>query len=515
MTPVDVSVIVPVYNTMPYLRRCMDSLVGQTLGLNRMEIIAVDDGSTDGSAAELARFADRYPGSVKVVRQPNSGGPASPCNHGLRLATGRFVFFVGADDYLGPEALERMVDAADRYGSEVVLGKTVGVNSRFIYQQVFARNEADISFAGSGLPWSLANIKLFSRDLIERHGIRYPEDMPIGSDFPFTLEACFRAARISVVADYDCYYAVRRLNAQNVTHLSNAADRLYCMRRLMEFTVGLMPPGKDRDAVLSRLFALEVAVVLRDDLINVDRSVQEAVHACVRELADRHLTAETGAELEVETRLRIGVVQAGDVDDLLAVIRQDVQHGIAPIVVEGDRWYAAYPGFRTPGSSIPDEVFEVTAQAAGWAAKLDATQAVWRRRADGATVLAISARSPLPDLATQGEIRVQAEDLTASVQVTESRPATVVQAEFAVADVVNASAVSGQRRSVRVSVHARGQEGSAPLRAAGLRLPRPLIWRRGLRVYAITPAKDPSGRLMISVVPMTPGRILARLTRRR
>ncbi|GAA1400893.1 glycosyltransferase family 2 protein [Catellatospora coxensis] len=514
MTAVDVSVIVPVYNTMPDLRRCLNSLVNQTIGQDRMEIIAVDDGSTDGSPAELARFAERYP-SVKVIRQPNSGGPASPCNHGLRLATGRFVFFVGADDYLGPEALERLVDAADRYGSEVVLGKTVGVNSRFIYQQVFARNEAEISFAGSGLPWSLANIKLFSRDLIERHGIRYFEDMPIGSDFPFTLEACFRASRISVVADYDCYFAVRRLNEQNVTHLSKAADRLYCLRRLTEFTAGLMPAGKDRDAVLSRLFALEVAVILRDDLRTVDRSVQQAVHECVRELADKYLTAETGAELEVETRLRIAVAQAGTVDDLLAVIRQDVEQGIARIVVEGDRWYAAYPGFRTPGSSLPDEVFEVTAHAAGWAAKLDATQAVWRRTADGATVLAVTARSPLPDLASYGEIAVYAEDLTAAVQVTEHRPATVVQAEFRVADVVRASSVTGQRRSVRVRVHARGQEGSAPLRAAGLRLPRPVIWRRGLRMYAVTPAKDPSGRLMLSVVPMTPGRIMARLTRRR
>ncbi|WP_155373871.1 glycosyltransferase family 2 protein [Catellatospora vulcania] len=514
MTAVDVSVIVPVYNTMPDLRRCMNSLVNQTIGHDRMEIIAVDDGSTDGSPAELARFAERYP-SVKVIRQPNSGGPASPCNNGLGVATGRFVFFIGADDYMGPEALERMVDAADRYGSEVVLGKTVGVNSRFVYQEVFAHNAAEITFADSALSWSLGNIKLFSRDLVERHHLRYPEDMPIGSDFPFTLEACHRASRVSVVADYDCYYAVRRLNAQNVTHLSNAADRLYCLRRLMEFTVGLMPPGKDREAVLSRLFALEVAVVLRDDLLTVDPSVQQAVHDCVRELADRHLTAETGAELEVETRLRIAVVQAGDVDDLLAVIRQDVEQGIAPIVVEGDRWYAAYPGFRTPGSSLPDEVFEVTAHAAGWAAKLDATQAVWRRAADGTTVLAITARSPLPDLASHGEIGLHAEDLTAAVQVTESRPATVVQAEFKVADVINASAASGQRRSVRVRVHARGQQGSAPLRAAGLRLPRPLIWRRGLRMYAITPAKDPSGRLMISVVPMTPGRIMARLTRRR
>ena len=74
-----------------------------------------------------------------------------------------------------------------------VAGKVVGVNSRFIYQDIFARNEVDITLCDSPLPYSLANTKLFRRELLERHAIRYPEDLPIGSDLPFTLEACYRA----------------------------------------------------------------------------------------------------------------------------------------------------------------------------------------------------------------------------------------------------------------------------------------------------------------------------------
>ncbi|MGW2995383.1 glycosyltransferase, partial [Streptomyces sp. NPDC001193] len=57
----DITVIIAVYNAMPYLNECLDSALGQSLGAERLEVIAVDDGSTDGSGAELDRYADRYP----------------------------------------------------------------------------------------------------------------------------------------------------------------------------------------------------------------------------------------------------------------------------------------------------------------------------------------------------------------------------------------------------------------------------------------------------------------------
>src|ERR1051326_9149941 len=95
----DVTVIVAVYNAGPYLHRCLRSLAGQTLDADRLEIIAVDDGSTDGSGAVLDRFAAAHPGRLTVLHQANSGGPAGPNNRALDLATGRYVFFLGADDY--------------------------------------------------------------------------------------------------------------------------------------------------------------------------------------------------------------------------------------------------------------------------------------------------------------------------------------------------------------------------------------------------------------------------------
>ena len=396
------SVVVPVHNTMPYLTRCLTSLVEQTIGSDRMEIIAVDDGSTDGSDRELDRIASLHPGVVRVVHQANTGGPAGPCNRGLDLATGRYVFFVGADDYLGREALERLVSAADRYGSDVVLGKAIGVNSRYVHQAIFASTEVDIGLFTSALPWSLANTKLFRRDLIERHGLRFPEDMPIGSDQPFTIEACFRAQRISVLADYTYYYAVRRLNALNITYRSRHLDRLRSVESIMRFVADLIEPGKRRDAILVRHFSLELAKLLEDDFLGLDQPVQERVQAGVRALVQAYLTDPIRDQLGVETRLRLSIASRGGLADLLAVIRQDAEDGVPHTVIEADRWYAAYPGFRDPRLSLPDSWFDVTDTAADWVAKVDALSAAFSGRAGRRGTLTITARSPVADLALLG-----------------------------------------------------------------------------------------------------------------
>jgi len=79
----------------------------QSIGRHRVEVVAVDDGSTDGSGEQLEILA-KFWDNLIVVHQENSDGPSRPRNVGLEKATGRFVFFLDADDYLGPEALQRM-----------------------------------------------------------------------------------------------------------------------------------------------------------------------------------------------------------------------------------------------------------------------------------------------------------------------------------------------------------------------------------------------------------------------
>src|SRR3712207_5266398 len=113
-----VSVVIPVYNTRPYLAECLDSVLTQDLPRSDFEVVAVDDGSTDGSAELLDSYCGRYR-NLRVIHQENSGWPGRPRNVGRDASRGSYVFFADSDDCLGPEALRRMCDFAVRHGSDV------------------------------------------------------------------------------------------------------------------------------------------------------------------------------------------------------------------------------------------------------------------------------------------------------------------------------------------------------------------------------------------------------------
>lgn len=512
MTTPDVTVVIAVYNTMPYLTRCLTSLVEQSIGRDRLEVVAVDDGSTDGSSRELDRFARIFPGTVKVVHQPNSGGPAAPSNRGLELATGRYVFFIGSDDYLGPEALERLVTAADRWESDVVLGRLVGVNSRYIHQAIYAETAADVNLFDSALPWSLSNTKLFRRELVERHGLRYPEDMPVGSDQPFTIEACVRARRISVLADYDYYYAVRRLNARNITYRSRHLERLRCAEELVTFVAGLVEAGPNRDAVLLRHFTWEVAKLLENDFLQLDRTVQDQVVAGVRALTEAYLTDRIRERLPIETRVRLAAARYGDTDHLLAVIQQDAELGTPPAVIDGDRWYAGYPGFRDPELAIPDAWYDITDSAADWIARLNTVSAVF----EGRRALLLTARSPRPDLPElAAELRLAAGDVTGgTVSVVPDATGTTVRARIPLDRLLDRTGPGGELRIVQAHVAAFGAAGAAALRGARRPVPQRAVLRRGTRLHVLTTTTNHKGQLVIAVAPVTARRVMARLRRR-
>ena len=116
-----VSVIVPVYNTAPWLRKCLDSIINQTY--RNLEIICVNDGSTDDSASILDEYAAKD-ARIKVIHQANAGVSVAR-NKGLDIAVGEYVSFVDSDDWLEPEtyerALNRMSDDVDMvwYGTAV------------------------------------------------------------------------------------------------------------------------------------------------------------------------------------------------------------------------------------------------------------------------------------------------------------------------------------------------------------------------------------------------------------
>ncbi len=514
----DVTVIVAVYNTMPYLRRCLGSLVRQSLGLSRLEVIAVDDGSTDGSGAELDRFVRRFPDVFTVIHQANSGGPAAPSNRALGLASGRYVFFLGADDYLGRQALARLVAAADGYGSDVVAGRMVGCNGRFVPTAIFARTDPDVDLYTSTLPFAMSNTKLFRRSLLDTHHIRFPEDLPFGSDQPFTVAACVHARKISVLADYDYYYAVRRHNATNITYRSSHQQRLACTTAIMANTATLLPEGPRRDAILHRSFASELSKLTRPDFLTLDRPTQHHITDGIADLANQYLTEAIATRLDVNRRLRLRLAQHHHLDHLLTLIGHNANHQPPPLTLDhhphGQRLYATYPGFRQ-SPAFPDDWYLITDSPTHTIAHhLALTDLTWRRQ-QGRTTLTVSALSPFPPATVAAaDLHFVAGRTRTPVTVRVHPGGSTIQARLSVRDLV------AHRPRWADSLDAYIVSGSGGVTSpVPIRMPRTVIGRErltfaGPTAYVIRPSRRTDGELAIDAIPVTLRRLARRIRER-
>ena len=172
-----VSFIVPVYNTQEFLPRCLDSLLGQTC--HDIEIIVVNDGSPDGSAAIIDEYALKD-SRVRVVEKSN-GGLSSARNAGMDVARGAIIDFVDSDDYVEPTLAEFLVGTfAEGHPEIVVFGaecEPPELASKRIKQllspvaRVFEEFDPALLFSANAQPyvWRAA----YSRDLIECESLRF------------------------------------------------------------------------------------------------------------------------------------------------------------------------------------------------------------------------------------------------------------------------------------------------------------------------------------------------------
>ena len=124
MTGVVLTVIIPAYNAEKYLPQCLDSVIGQTL--KDIEVICVDDGSTDGSGKILDEFAARDR-RLKVIHQENAGVSAAR-NRGIKAARGRYLTFVDADDRIDRQALGYLCFEAERLQMDL---QRAGINNKW------------------------------------------------------------------------------------------------------------------------------------------------------------------------------------------------------------------------------------------------------------------------------------------------------------------------------------------------------------------------------------------------
>lgn len=356
----DVSVIIGAYEAMPYLVECLESVEAQTIDASRIEVIAVDDGSTDGTGDRLEEFAKRAPMAVTVVHQENSGGPSGPRNVGLGQARGRYVFFLDADDRLGDEALERMVAMADEHGTDVVLGKVEGID-RIAPKSMWGENLPRTDVFSSKIKFTLSAQKLFRRELLTRHGMRFDESLKTGEDAVFTMEAYLRADGVSVISDYICYYLVGRDDGKHVTKSGSYTLRFDSARALMNLIAEHVPAGPRRDSLMVRPFLITLLPQFGPSFLRASDKARAHRLELAGPLFEAYWHEGIAKRFKVAERLRLHLA-AQSRGDLLVDVLEFVKAKKEPTAVveaRGRRAYLAYPHFRD-AVGLPDDWFLVT-----------------------------------------------------------------------------------------------------------------------------------------------------------
>ncbi|MEV7981334.1 glycosyltransferase [Streptomyces sp. NPDC086519] len=323
MPRVKVSVVVPVYNTGKYVDECAPSLLGQSLPADEYEVIYVDDGSTDDTLARLEKIEAEHP-NVRVHTRPNSGWPGAPRNLGMSHAKGEYIQFVDHDDTLGPEALERLYEHAKNNDADVVLGK---MSSTMVRPRRLFRHTVDAcTIENDELMQSMSPHKMFRRAFIEEHGLRFPEGPWILEDLLFVSAAYLKAERISVLADYPCYYWMKRDDGGNNTqHRFNPRHGFWDNCRTIVRQIKDGTPASDdidglQNRLLHRLYHVEILSRTREpEILREDPAEQRQRFGAARELALAEFPAAVREGLPTVSRLRAELLERGDFEGALAL----------------------------------------------------------------------------------------------------------------------------------------------------------------------------------------------------
>lgn len=214
-----ISVIIPVYNTKPYLEQCLKSVTEQTF--TDLEILCVDNSSTDGSYEELSRLA-KEDARIKLFRVPNLG-PGSGRNKGLDEAHGEYVLFLDSDDFFAPNACEVLYAAVKKENLDIATcefyeyheqtgkytprSKALELPCKHILDA--AAGDSPEEFAKLAFAWPFVCFKLIRRQIIESVHLRFPTGA--AEDVPFCVSLLMLCKKVRLLdGQYLQYYRIGR-----------------------------------------------------------------------------------------------------------------------------------------------------------------------------------------------------------------------------------------------------------------------------------------------------------------
>lgn len=318
------SIIVTAYNIEAYLAQCLDSVINQTL--DDLEIIVVDDGSTDGTAGIIRDYAERDDRIRPILFGENTiGGVASAANAGLDAATGDYVGFADGDDICDIDMFRRLHDAAVGADADLAMCRYL-----LLDEQTGAMAEPADSHRWTGITapvaWDLQDAsgenrkrvlefiavpwrKIYRRAMLERQAIRFPVGDYFYEDNPFHWFSVLSANRVALVPDVLCHHRVARIG-QTMATVDDRLLRIFDH----EATIRDWLKTHDRDDAYAPALLAWVAAQLSWVSLRAEGEMQ-------RKLFDRLVPIVQGYPENVVDSVAGGFSRAGRVATMLHALR--------------------------------------------------------------------------------------------------------------------------------------------------------------------------------------------------
>lgn len=223
-----ISVIIPVYNTAAYLPRCLDSILNNTY--KNLEVICINDGSTDGSAAIIKQYVAADP-RVVAVDKANAGVSAAR-NTGLSMATGDFIAFIDSDDWVHPQYFEALSRAQAKTDADITACKYISTGENRCAFPEFDLNTIDAAPISSANAINIGHLKRLVWGRLYKHsllsGLQFEVGLQWGEDSVFSINALGRSSSVVLIWPELYYYFQRESSASQTTTLHKMLDLVRC-----------------------------------------------------------------------------------------------------------------------------------------------------------------------------------------------------------------------------------------------------------------------------------------------
>jgi CDP-glycerol glycerophosphotransferase (TagB/SpsB family)/glycosyltransferase involved in cell wall biosynthesis len=362
MSDPKISVVVPFYNSAADLADCLSSIAAQTV--TALEVIMVDDGSTDDGAAVAAAMAAADP-RFTLIQVPNAG-PGAARNTGMAAATGEYLAFVDSDDMLPPGAYERLLAVLERSGSDFVSGavrrlSAAGLGESGLHDRAIRARR--IGTHVSRTPELFYDIsvwnKLFRRSFWERTGLVFPEGM-LWEDLVAMTRAHVLAQAVDVITDPVYYWRDRDADAPSITQsrtrIGNFRDRITAFGMIEDFLrergTPAMLAAHQHKALLNDLW-----LYVRDLSLTSEEYRREFVPLAAGYL--RAVDPKVRADLPAARKLAYYLIERERMAELTEYAGWLARHPARtpPMVRTGRGLRADLPFRRDRALAIPDRVF--------------------------------------------------------------------------------------------------------------------------------------------------------------